>query len=359
MREWLNTLLHAPESSQVLITVAATQGSSPRETGTHMLVSATTTTGTIGGGNLEFQAIDIARQRLSARTVGEPHLQRFALGPSLGQCCGGVVMLLFETVSGAEPCFTGLSQLRDTGQSAALISVVDGDCGNARLLVTATECHGGLSDELLQTTLLAKARDALTAHQPTNLGTVSDREGQPVQALVRPFFPSDLQILVFGAGHVGKALVPLLTQLPCEISWIDERADEFPDAGFTNVRNIASATPEYSVDDAPPGSFYLVMTHSHALDQAICERILRRGDFAYCGLIGSRAKRLKFEKRLRARGISALALQRLVCPIGVAGIDGKRPAEIAVAVAAQLLIEYGRRHSDESAPPRPIVARGE
>ena len=89
------------------------------------------------------------------------------------------------------------------------------------------------------------------------------------------------------------------------------------------------------------------------------ERILRRGDFAYCGLIGSRAKRRKFEKRLRARGVAETTLQRLVCPIGVAGIDGKRPAEIAVAVAAQLLIEYGRRQNHQTAPTTTLVARGE
>jgi xanthine dehydrogenase accessory factor len=166
-------------------------------------------------------------------------------------------------------------------------------------------------------------------------------------------------VLVFGAGHVGKALVPLLAQLPCEIAWIDPRAEEFPGALPANVRQIDSSTPEYCVDDALPGSFYIVMTHSHALDQAICERILRRGDFTYCGLIGSRSKRLKFEKRLRARGISAPTLQRLVCPIGVAGIDGKQPAEIAVAVAAQLLIEYGQRHVNEAQPPLPVMVRGE
>jgi xanthine dehydrogenase accessory factor len=359
MSAWLDGLRDAPDAACVMISVAATQGSTPREVGARMLVWEQGTTGSIGGGNLEFQAIDIARQRLRGDAAAGPLLQRFALGPGLGQCCGGVVVLLFEAVTGAEPCFTSLHQLRSQQRTAALITVVDGDNADTRLLVSDAGCIGELVDERLFISLADEARNVLLARRAALLCTLNDGDARPVQAFIQPFYPSDFQVLVFGAGHVGKALVPLLAQLPCEIAWIDSRAEEFPGAAPPNVRKIDSSAPEYSVDDALPGSFYLVMTHSHTLDQAICERILRRGDFAYCGLIGSRAKRLKFEKRLRARGISAPALQRLVCPIGVTGIDGKQPAEIAVAVAAQLLIEYGQRQVNEAQPAQPVMVRGE
>ena len=359
MKDWLDTLREAPPDPFALITVASTRGSAPREVGARMLVGADGIAGTIGGGNLEFQAIDMARERLQDTAAPRARMHRFALGPSLGQCCGGVVELLFETVTGNESCFSRLHELRGAQQTVALISITDGKYVNTRVLLTDTACHGELPDSQLLTSLLSRARDALTNEDVAELFTVTDSDGKPVRALFQVFRRSDFQVLVFGAGHVGKALVPLLAQLPCEIRWIDPRADEFPDLGLCNVRQLNSAAPEYCADDAPPDSYYLIMTHSHALDQAICERVLRRGDFTYCGLIGSRAKRRKFEKRLRARGISAATLQRLVCPIGVAGIEGKRPAEIAVAVAAQLLIEYGQRHTNETTPPQTRVVSGE
>ncbi|MDH3713498.1 MAG: xanthine dehydrogenase accessory protein XdhC [Gammaproteobacteria bacterium] len=359
MSTWLDALLDAPDLPCVSISVAATQGSAPREVGARMLVWEQGTAGSVGGGNLEFQAIDIARQHLRGGATTGAHLHRFALGPGLGQCCGGVVVLLFETVTGAATCFATLHELLSKRRTAALISIVDGSHADSRLLVSDATCLGELVDERLFTSLVDEARDMLRTRGASQLCTLNDRNGRPVQAFVQTFYPSDLQMLVFGAGHVGKALVPLLAQLPCEISWIDTRADEFPGTASANVRRIDSSAPEYCVDDASPGSFYIVMTHSHALDQAICERILRRGDFSYCGLIGSRSKRLKFEKRLHARGISAPTLKRLVCPIGVAGINGKQPAEIAVAVAAQLLIEYGQRQVNEAQPPHPVVVRGE
>jgi xanthine dehydrogenase accessory factor len=92
----------------------------------------------------------------------------------------------------------------------------------------------------------------------------------------------------------------------------------------------------------PPRSCYLVMTHSHAVDFDICDRILRRGDAAYCGLIGSLTKRSRFEKRFRAQGMQQHDIDRLVCPIGVDGITGKKPAEIAVAAAAEVLQSFER-----------------
>ena len=359
MNAWLDSLLQADDAPCVLVTVAATRGSTPRETGARMVVWEHATAGSIGGGNLEFQAIEQARRQLAATSPTALALQRFALGPSLGQCCGGVVELLFETLEGVDADLRQLQVLCAERRPAVLISILDGPQHNARLLISETGTQGTVSDPALLQLLEDEAHQALQDRRAPQLLNLEHGHHRPLRVFVHPFYTSDFTVLVFGAGHVGRALVPLLAQLPCDVRWIDSREDAFPAALPGDVRSIVSATPEACVDEAAPGAFYLIMTHSHPLDQAVCERILRRGDFAYCGLIGSRAKRLKFEKRLRVRGIAPAALQRLVCPIGVHGIPGKRPAEITVAVAAQLLIEYGRASAQPPCDQRVAAARGE
>lgn len=146
-----------------------------------------------------------------------------------------------------------------------------------------------------------------------------------------------LHVVLFGAGHVGHALVTLLGALPCVVEWVDARDECFPDETPPNVQIEATDTPEAVIDAAPPGSCFLVMTHNHALDFALAERIMRRRDFAYFGMIGSKTKRVKFERRLIERGVEPERLQAMICPIGVPGIVDKAPASIAVAVSAQLM----------------------
>ncbi len=146
------------------------------------------------------------------------------------------------------------------------------------------------------------------------------------------------QVLLFGAGHVGKAIAAALSPLPLALSWIDSRADEFPDLLPGATERIVVSDPAAEVAKAPAGCSFLILTHSHALDFAIAEAVLWRGDFRYCGLIGSATKRVRFERWYRARGGRAATLARLVCPIG-AGLDrDKRPAVIAAMVAAELLV---------------------
>jgi xanthine dehydrogenase accessory factor len=143
---------------------------------------------------------------------------------------------------------------------------------------------------------------------------------------------------LYGAGHVGRAIVHLLAGIPCRVQWIDEREDAFPGGPLpAHIETLCVEPVQAEVTQAAPGSFYLVLTHSHDLDLAITEAILRRGDFGFAGLIGSRTKRARFVHRLRARGLSESVLQRLCCPIGQPGISGKEPEVIAVAVVAQLL----------------------
>ncbi len=342
---WLAALVDGSLESQesVLITVASSRGSTPRETGAKMLVTRTHVVGTIGGGNLEYKAIELARERLGEGSEASWRCQsrRFPLGPSLGQCCGGVATLQFEHLDNATAEWADRLAALSAGQHAAvLVSRTEVDAGSEKLLVTETAVWGELDDENLARAAVEAARDLLATDGSAALRRLESRDvagENGALLLFEPFRPCDFHIVLFGAGHVGRALVNILGALPCTVTWVDSRAEQFPPDCPANVRAVSREAPELEVAAAPCGSFFLVMTHSHPLDQQLCERVLRRNDFRYCGLIGSRSKRRKFEKRLVAEGVEPALLAKLVCPIGIAGIGGKQPAEIAVAVAAELL----------------------
>ena len=155
-------------------------------------------------------------------------------------------------------------------------------------------------------------------------------------------WPADTPLFtlqLYGAGHVGRAIAHLLATLPCQVQWIDEREDEFPvpDSTAPHIQRLCAEPVQAEVQLAPPGAFYLVLTHRHDQDLAITETVLRRADFGWLGLIGSATKRARFLARLAARGVPAHSLARLTCPIGLPGISGKQPQVIALAVVAQLL----------------------
>ena len=269
--ELLNQLQHA---DGVLVSVDSVQGSGPREVGAWMAVFPQTLVNTIGGGHLEFQAITEARA-LMARPVSEnasttaTHednalTTRYALGPALGQCCGGVVHLKFER-----------------------ISATDAPALKQRLLAN----------------------------------------GQP--------------LALFGGGHVGRALVSVLSTLPYNVQWIDSRDEIFPAHLPPNVVCEHSDPVHAAVADLPSGASVLVMSFSHAEDLDVVAACLKRqrlhGDLKFVGLIGSKTKWATFQHRLEAKGFTAEELAFITCPIGVSGITGKEPEVIAVSVAAQLL----------------------
>lgn len=246
----------------ILVTIKETKGSVPREAGTTMWIEAARTEGTIGGGNLEFQAIEQARKLLAMPDKSEA-TQKYALGPLLEQCCGGSVVLSLEKMS------------RGNGVAAR-----------------------------------KKAMAAETRYP----------------------------LYVFGAGHVGKAVVNAVSPLPFKVVWVDQRAHEFP----TDVRDIVAqdhtSNPVDVVEAAESGALFLIFTHSHQLDYEIAAAALKRGDARYVGLIGSETKRARFESHVRKDGVlNDEELKGLTCPIGVSGIEGKEPEVIAAAVAAQLL----------------------
>ena len=318
----------------VLVTVTETRGSVPRAAGTKMVVAADAAFGTIGGGRLEYEALRLAGAML-ASGASTPQLRRFGLGPSLGQCCGGSARILFEPVSGqAEPWQAALRELIERREPAVLASAI-GDGRVEKLLVSAESVVGILNEPRRHAEAVEAARALLSA---PGAGTRLEAGENGAALLLEPIRPDGLQVVLFGAGHVGKALVRVLGELPCRVTWIDERAEQFPQDVPPNVVVECTEMPHYAVERAPAGAAFLVMTHSHALDLALCEKILRRDDFSYFGLIGSATKRTKFTRRLAARGLAGDVTRRMVCPIGIPGASGKHPGEIAVAVAAQLLM---------------------
>ena len=213
---WVDTIarLSAQNTGCVLLTVLSTEGSTPRDANAKMIVTKDKTFDSIGGGNLEFEAIKHARELLTADQPATV-TRDFSLGKELAQCCGGKVTLLLE-------CFP----------------------------------------------------------------------------------PCRFNIALFGAGHVGAALVTILSQLPCRVRWLDARENIFPPQVASNIETVAMTNPFAAVEDCPPDSYYLVMTHSHETDLEICEAVLARADIRYCGLIGSKSKAAKFRSRLKAKGFT-------------------------------------------------------
>jgi len=244
-----------------------------------------------------------------------------------------------------------LNSLAETGTAAALVTVLEvkGSTpreAGAKMVVTSERIFDTVGGGHLELKAIELAR-ALLRQQPipgepsTHRFSLGPSLGQccggEATLLLEAVLPPAFQIALFGAGHVGKALIKLLGDLPCRVSWIDPREAIFPETVPANVTPVVSEEPEAEIDALPAGSFVLVMTHSHPLDLRILEATLKRDDFRYIGLIGSATKRARFLKRLAARGLNEAELARLTCPIGIAGAGGKHPAEIAIAVAAQLL----------------------
>ena len=338
MNDWLTAMADEGEAS-VLVTVALVEGSGPREAGARMRVTTGGQVDTIGGGHLELRAVEIAKTMLVTGDA-RARLERFALGPSLGQCCGGVVYLAFEAVDGSLQAV--LQALRERRQQDSWrLTALDGAAATA-LFDASGQFIAGTA---------AQAPDTFSRERGTHVA--QGRDGR--RWLVDPCLAPRAHLTLFGAGHVGAAIVRALADLPCNVTWVDEREDMFPPRMPDNVRIAATDTPEEFVAMAPPGGSFLVMTHSHALDQRLTQAIMEREDAGWFGLIGSQTKRKQFEHRLQARGVPAERIAAMVCPIGMPGIRNKAPAVIAASVACQLLMVWEQAASAALAAPLRLV----
>ncbi len=283
----------------VRVCVVEANGSTPREAGAAMLISNNHTDGTIGGGALEFDAIALARSILAEKKTAtwQRSIKDYALGPSLGQCCGGAVRLLFEPFDEAE-----INYLQQNEETTSLYV--------SRPLETGEPIH-----------------------------FTNDETGKN-NWLVEPLRKKSIPLYLYGAGHVGREIVRVFDGMNADIVWIDDDETRFPQSLPANVSRIISATPAGLVEYAPADAFHVVMTYSHPLDLEICHAVLKKNNFRYLGLIGSKTKRASFEKKMRKLGLSDAAFVRLICPIGIAGITSKEPSSIAISLAAQILNIY-------------------
>ncbi|WP_206951595.1 xanthine dehydrogenase accessory protein XdhC [Trinickia acidisoli] len=323
MQPWLTELQHllAHGDAVVLVTVARVEGSTPREAGAKMIVTRESARYTIGGGHLEWRAIEIAREVLrdGMRVPHLRRLERLSLGPSLGQCCGGAVVLAFERLDVRDLDWVAALAKRMHARTATQRSV---SFGPAHEPVRLADADAG-----------AQAPECLL----WDGAGFDEANALLTETIVSREFP----VVLFGAGHVGAALARVLATLPCLVRWVDERDAQFPPPfvteGLSNVTIDANDAPDEAIDEAAPGTAFVVMTHNHARDLVLAERILRRDDFVFFGMIGSRTKRRQFEHRLAAHGIDPARIARMVCPIGIEGIVDKTPEVIALSAAAQLL----------------------
>ncbi|MEM6387734.1 MAG: xanthine dehydrogenase accessory protein XdhC [Pseudomonadota bacterium] len=280
------------------VVVAVTQGSVPREVGASLLVWDGGVSGTIGGGALEYQAIANARKCLDN---GNTRFDRLPLGPGLGQCCGGAVGLLTEVWEPqALADLDGVVARKVDGHSTPMPLSV-------KRVLSAARQHGDVPDPQLL-------------------------DGWMIEAVSRP----QSELWVWGAGHVGRALIGVLAPLPdFKLRWADTDRARFPDRIPANVESLIAENPGDLVTLAAPDSLHFVMTFSHALDLDICHRVLGQS-FGFLGLIGSSTKRARFRKRLAALGHSSAQIDRIQCPIGDP-LLGKQPQAIALGVAGEVI----------------------
>lgn len=251
----------------VMATLIGVSGSTPRNSGTKMVITSERIYDTIGGGHMEHKVINHGHKMLAKGEAGQ-HIEHFQLAAGLGQCCGGTATVLFE-------CFA----------------------------------------------------------------------------------QSSVNIMLFGAGHVGQALAGILAGLPCKVRWVDNREEQFPSAIYMqslhNITQVVSDSPADEVMSMPENSYYIVMTHNHQLDFEICQKILQHRSFNYLGLIASTTKWRRFQQRFAHRDIDSQLIERMSCPVGLSEVPGKKPMEIAVSIAAELIGIY----QSQSAP-KPVEQKG-
>jgi xanthine dehydrogenase accessory factor len=345
---WGTTLARLQQQNQpaVMVTVVSITGSTPREAGAKMIITDQKLFGTIGGGNLEFQACAIARETL--QTSHTQQLRRFPLGAGLGQCCGGLVNLLFEPIVESTAWVNEVQAMQLAGEDWLRAVATSEDLANEGqgcFVLNRHQLENRQPVNQQQSDLFRQAKAMLLGESSATALLASANEGSYYLELVKK---PDFELLLFGAGHVGRAIVKVLSDMPLNIKWIDSRDDQFPADIPDNVETICTDTPEAEIDAAAAGSYFLVMTHAHGLDQHLAEHILQRPDFAYFGLIGSSTKRRMFEKRMAKRGLPVQSFNNMTCPIGIDGIRSKQPAAIAISVAAQIM-QIREQKSDQNA----------
>jgi|TARA_B110000114_G_scaffold184160_1_gene227186 xanthine dehydrogenase accessory factor len=242
-------------------------------------------------------------------------------------------------------------QCEQHNQAYVLVSIVALQGSSPRgigskILVTEDQQFDTIGGGHLEYKAIAQARQMMAKGAQTQMidyplgASLGQCCGGKVSLMFEVFSDPKMSVVVFGAGHVGRALVPVLAQLPVRITWVDSRYDMLPKELPQGVAGVHEEHPQDYVIDCQAGTCYLIMTHHHGVDLALSEAILKRGDARYLGVIGSLTKGRKFRQRLAAKGYSTDTIKQFHCPMGKAGISGKHPMEVAVAIAAQVMHLY-------------------
>jgi len=332
----------------VIITVAETKGSTPCNIGQKIIYSGDDNFyGSIGGGNFEFKALMNAKKMLN---LASNHIEivRYPLGASLGQCCGGYVKVMFESFlcrgksNEEESWINYVNEMAEKSADFVVVTVIDKSLArkiNSSKFVYVQSDKDGINLKGINKV------DAKELSMKLNLTEINDNLTEPVQlkekdsVCYESFAYSQQQaVAVFGAGHVSRALMPILTQLPITIHWIDDRKSQFElyDGDKSKI-NIVCEEMSESVLDLPKNIYCMIITYSHQLDFEICEQIMSRDSFCYLGVIGSKIKGDKFRERLKNKGISDKLVEKLMCPMGVKHKVIKSPVSIAISIATDLI----------------------
>ncbi len=311
--DWIGALIGclARGEPAVTVTCIAVSGSAPCAPGSRMLVGPVELAGTIGGGNLEFLAIEQARKLLNSSE--RALVQSLPLGPMLSQCCGGRVKLLLERFGPSDAAFFEAAR-----QPNGTIVTRCRPQAYGKWLMGAGQVISLVGDRIPEIDAVAGTR--LLENEYWLESTPS---ANPL-------------VCIFGAGHVGKALAHVLQVMDCDVLVIDPREDiseQLP----KGTRVLHTDDPDTMATWWQSGAVAIILTHSHELDYRWVSAILRRTDSRYCGLIGSKTKRTRFIRRLRADGLTENQIEHLTCPIGLSTLKSKDPGAVAIATAAQIL----------------------
>ncbi len=340
---WLHNLNSMTASHGVVVHVSLIKadGSTPREAGASMTVAAETFSDTIGGGRLEQEALLAARALLVKHHDTDQdrwvrQVRNFPLGPSLGQCCGGFVRLLLEVMTPweADKISTAMKDVA-TVEGGLIVRPVKSGVPVMML------CNRKQDNEQWPFPVRHLVRNMLSGAVPSEPVFMSDWYIEPVGVRRAPLF-------LYGAGHVGRAIVKVMEDLPFEIFWIDTKASRFPEHVSDRINRVISTNPAQIVSHAPRDAYHVVLTYSHALDFEICRAVLSNNEFAYLGVIASRTKRVRFVRRLKEAGISQALVERLQAPIGLPDLTGKEPAIIALSLATDLLLRLQEKLAESS-----------
>lgn len=297
----IQNILNANETC-ALISVVKVAGSTPREVGARIVLNHDGGFyGTIGGGNLENNSIGRA-QKMLADAKQNLHIEKHLLGPDMGQCCGGAVTIMIEIFTPKQ--VAEIAELAKAEATAKFYTIGEIKANHVQRKIVENAVEMGLQ----------------------SASKINEQFGQ-----------KNLPLYLFGAGHVGKALMLHLATLPFDVTWIDSRKTEFPKAVPANFKILHLNQPHKALQQAPDQTQVFILTHDHDLDFEIVHTALQMDRFVYVGMIGSQTKRARFISKLKKLGLPQQQIDKMICPIGLSNIKSKKPQAIAISVVAEIL----------------------